>query len=62
MVGNHYHIYSDILTNCRIENMKNVKGLSIEVIVGDKTMNGVELNPIHFAVYKNNLEALKLLV
>ena len=51
-----------MLTSSRISDLRDVIGWKDDVIMGDKHMNGEALNIVHWAVYKNNLFALKLLL
>jgi hypothetical protein len=56
-------VYMPLLQNYKITNLSVVTGLKESVDFGNQAdVNGDHLNPLHWAVYKNNLKATKAII
>ena len=53
--------YTKYLTKYRIKNLKDVKGVDDEITVGTHQVPAGSFNLLHWIVYTNRLDALKLL-
>lgn len=62
VINNEESVFTELLTRYRIEKVKSINGVEKNITVGDKQMSGVYINLLHWAVYTNNLKALKLLL
>lgn len=63
IINDNAHDYRSMLTEYKLSTIDLVTGIDQTVEFGsEKNVNGTDLNPLHWAVYNNNLDAVKTVI